>query len=274
MTTTRRWRGIPAVLSLAVIGFGLADHRTFAGWPLHKQQVVYATPVYTARHRGLRRAGTGRLYRTGPGRLYRTTAARRRGHAGTVATPRPRSPIPPRPPSPMRAQAPTTYAISTASAPERGQRRRPGRRRVPRREQGIRISNTVRNALFADLVAYYHSEEAATPVPRRSSPSAHRAREEFEALLEGEDNPELNSSERQDLNTLVDWVIAGGPTSGQRTYYPLGGLRGRWPMRPGSGYGVPAIPTRGWWASRPSTSRSSSSQSTPTILLQSAFHKP
>ena len=59
-------------------------------------------------------------------------------------------------------------------------------------------------------------------------------------LLEGEDNPELNSSERQDLNTLVDWVISGGAATGQRTYYPP--LAPPGPMAgAGSGYGYPGM---------------------------------
>ena len=245
MTTTCRWRRTTAAFSLAVIGFGLSDHRAFAGWPLHKQQVVYATPVVPAQAPVVYAAQAPVAY-----------AARRRSPMPRHPSPTPQAPVAYAAQAPVAyaAQAPTTYPISTASAPTTGAA--PGTAAAPT-EQGIRISNTVRNAFFADLVAYYHSEDSGD-TRREDHRRPRPRREEFEALLDGEDNPELNSGERQDLNTLVNWVIAGGPSNGQRTYYPplappgpVAGTRG--PVLRG-----PVTPTRGWrWCRRHSTSRSS-----------------
>jgi hypothetical protein len=202
MTTTRRWRKT-AALSLAAIGFGLSGHQAFAGWPLHKQQVVYATPVVPAQAPAVYAAQAPVAYTAQAPVAYTAQAPVAYTAQAPVA---------------YTAQAPTTYAISTASAPV-ATGAAPTTASAPS-EGGIRISNTVRNALFADLVAYYHSEDSGDTRADKIIAVRTRAREQFEALLEGEDNPELNSSERQDLNTLVDWVIAGGPSSGQRTYYP------------------------------------------------------
>ena len=190
MTTTCRWRVTPAVLSLAVTGLGLLDNPTFAGWPLHKQQVVYATPVAPAQA-----------------------------------------------PVAYTAQAPVAY---TAAAPATTTAAAPATANAPT-EQGVRISYAIRNALFAELVAYYHSEDSGDTRSEKIRAVRERAREEYEAILEGEDNPELNPSERQDLNTLVDWVISGGTANGQRTYYPPLAPPGPVAGAPGSSYGYPAM---------------------------------
>ena len=259
MTTTCRWRRTTAAFSLAVIGFGLSDHRAFAGWPLHKQQVVYATPVVPAQAPVVYAAQAPvAVHRQAPVAYAWQAAGTRRLRQAPPCTPRPR-PYAAQAPVAYAAQAPTTYAISTAAAAGR-RRAAPGTADAPT-EQGIRISHTVRNALFADLVAYYHSEDSGDTRAEKIVAVRDRAREEFEALLEGEDNPELNSSERQDLNTLVDWVIAGGPSTGQRTYYPPAPQADAGAGRPGTRGPVrrgPVTPTRGWrWCRRPSTSRSS-----------------
>jgi hypothetical protein len=85
---------------------------------------------------------------------------------------------------------------------------------------GIRISTAVRNALFADLVAYYHSDDSGTTRLDKIRAVRDRARDQYGSLLEGEEDTDLNASEQQDLRTIIDWVIAGGPANDQRTYYP------------------------------------------------------
>ncbi len=119
------------------------------------------------------------------------------------------------------AQVPSTYTLTAGAAPVGNTTtgaapivgNSPG-------AAGVRISNAVRNALYADLVAYYHSDESGTTRLDKMRAVRDRAREEFEATLEGEDDPELNDAEKQDLRTLVDWVISGGAPGSQHTYYP------------------------------------------------------
>ena len=71
------------------------------------------------------------------------------------------------------------------------QPRLPGRRRAAPTtanapaEQGIRISQTVRNAFFADLVAYYHSEDSGETRAEKIVAVRERAREEFECSSKG-----------------------------------------------------------------------------------------
>jgi hypothetical protein len=126
------------------------------------------------------------------------------------------------------AAAPT----ATAAAPTNGNGNAPS-------EGGIRISLPVRNALFADLVAYYHSADSGDTRLDKIKAVRDRAREEYAALLEGEDNEELNSSEQQDLRTLIDWVISGGTAAAQRTYYPPLAAPGYGGGAPGPGYFAP-----------------------------------
>jgi hypothetical protein len=240
MTTTRRWRRIPVVLSLAVIGPGLFVNPAFAGWPIHKQQVVYATPVVPAQAPMVYAAQAPVAYTAQAPVAYTAQAPVAYTAQAPVA-------YYSQAPAPYAAQAPATYMMPTAAAPAGSAMTgaAPTTASAPT-EQGIRISQTVRNALFADLVAYYHSEDSGTTRVEKIRAVRERAREEFEALLEGEDNPELNGGERQDLNTLVDWVISGGQTTGQRTYYPPlappGPVAGA-PVAgaPGAGYAHPGM---------------------------------
>lgn len=244
MTTTRRWRRTPVLLSLAVIGSGLVDHRVFAGWPIqHKQKVVYATPVVQGQAPVVYAAQAPVAYAQAPVAYYaQAPVAYAQAPVTYAQAPAAYAQAPV-----AYAQAPTAYAISTASAPAANAMTgsAPATASAPSNE-GIRISHTVRNAIFADLVKYYHSEDSGETRSEKIRAVRDRAREEFEALLEGEDNPELNSSERQDLNTLVDWVIAGGPATGQRTYYPplsAPGPVGAAPVAgaPGAGYAYPGM---------------------------------
>jgi hypothetical protein len=231
-----------------VIGSGLVDHRVFAGWPIHKQKVVYATPVVQGQALVVYAAQTPVAYAQAPVAYYaQAPAAYAQAPVAYAQAPAAYAQAPV-----AYAQAPTPYAISTASAPGASLMTgsAPGTASAPS-EQGIRISHTVRNAIFADLVKYYHSEDSGETRSEKIRAVRDRAREEYEALLEGEDNQELNSSERQDLNTLVDWVIAGGPATGQRTYYPplsAPGPVGAAPVgaapvagAPGAGYAYPGM---------------------------------
>jgi hypothetical protein len=199
MAMTCRWRLASASLCLATIGLWSCDRPAFAGWPPahHRTQVVYATPVaqapatYTAQAPVVYTAQAPVMYTAQAPTTYTMVAA------APVAT----------------AAAP----VSTAGAPVTAAA--PGTAGAPS-EQGIRISHAARMALYSDLVAFYHSEDSGDTRVEKIRAVRERARDEFSALLEGEDDPDPNSSERQDLNTLVDWVISGGAASGgQRTYY-------------------------------------------------------
>jgi hypothetical protein len=235
MTTTHRWRLIRAVLSLAATGFGPIDHPTLAGWPIHKQQVVYVTPVtqapaaYTAQAPVLYTAQAPVAYAAQAPVLYAAQAPVAYAAQAPVA-------YAAQAPVAYTAQAPATYVGATAAAPTAATAAAPSAGNAPT-DQGVRISLTVRNALFPDLVAFYLSADSGDTRAEKIRAVRDRAREEFEALLEGEDNPELNSMERQDLNTLVDLVISGGGSTNQRTYYPPLAPPGPVANAPGSPYG-------------------------------------
>jgi hypothetical protein len=234
MTATCRRRVTTAVFSLALIGLGLLDRPTFAEWPLlHKQKVVYATPVVTAQAPVTYTVQAPVAYTAQAPVAYTAQAP----VAYTAQAPvmyTAQAPVA------YTAQAPTMYATTTAAAPATTAAA-PATAAAPNTggaptEQGVRISLTVRNAIYADLVALYHSQDSGDTRVEKIRAVKDRAREEYEAILEGEDNPELNASERQDLTTLVDWVISGGAAS-QRTYYPQLAPPGPVANAPGSGYG-------------------------------------
>jgi hypothetical protein len=238
MTTTCRWRVTPAVLSLAVTGLGLLDNPTFAGWPLHKQQVVYATPVAPAQAPVAYTAQAPVAYTAQAPVAYTAQApVAYTAQAPVAYTAQAPVAYTAQAPVAYTAQAPVAY---TAAAPATTTAAAPATANAPT-EQGVRISYAIRNALFAELVAYYHSEDSGDTRSEKIRAVRERAREEYEAILEGEDNPELNPSERQDLNTLVDWVISGGTANGQRTYYPPLAPPGPVAGAPGSSYGYPAM---------------------------------
>lgn len=113
--------------------------------------------------------------------------------------------------------------------------------------EGIRISVVVRQALLADLIAFYHGQESGTTRLEKLRAVRDRAREEYTALLEDEADPDLNPAEQRDLDSLVDLVITGGHGGAERTYYPpiasappgyYGGYQGRY-IEPGVGAVVP-----------------------------------
>lgn len=104
------------------------------------------------------------------------------------------------------------------------------------------MSTAVRNALFADLVAFYHSADSGDTRLEKIRALRERAEEAYKDLLEGEDDPELNARERDDLKTIIDWVITGGTAGAQRTYYPPFAAApgsGSIPGGVGYGYGTP-----------------------------------
>jgi hypothetical protein len=107
--------------------------------------------------------------------------------------------------------APVLGTTTTAAAPAAGN--------APA-EGGIRISNAVRDALAADLAAYYRSADSGDTRMDKIKALRDRAQEGYQALLEGEDDTELNTREQDDLKRIIDWVITGGTGGAPRTYYP------------------------------------------------------
>jgi hypothetical protein len=215
-----RWTASTSLLWVTLLGLTWTNGPAQAGGLLHKKQVVYVAQAPNAVM-----AQAPVLY-TAQAPVAHTALAPVVYTAQAPVT--------------YTAQAPTTYVVSTGAAPvanSTAMGAAPASSNAPT-EGGIRISLAIRSALYADLVAYYHGADSGDTRLEKIKAVRDRAREEYLALIEGEENEELNSSEQQDLRTLVDWVISGGTAGSQRSYYPpLAAAPGSGAGGPGTGFG-------------------------------------
>ena len=241
MSMLRRW-----MTSSATLLIGLAVVANFVGsaraeWPLRSKQVVYLAQAPST--------GTGQapVFYTAQAPVSYTVLSPSSHHSRAQVFYAAQAPVSYTGQAPssvgVTGSAPTTYNSTTGSAPATGN--------APA-EGGIRISLAVRSALHADLVSYYHSADSGDTRLEKIKAVRDRAKEEYLALIEGEDNEELNAAEQQDLRTLVDWVISGGTAASQRTYYaplapaPASGFNGGNSIGAGSVTGPAGQPTTIW----------------------------
>lgn len=238
MSMIRRCTTSMSPFWVTLLGFTLTSGHAHAGGPLHKKQVVYVAQAPTAAT-----AQAPVLYTAQAPVVYTAQAPfGYHGHAPmTYAAQAPVGYVA-QAPAAYTAQAPATYVMSTGAAPTTTvatTAAAPGVGNSPT-DPGIRISSAVRNALAADLVAFYHGADSGETRLDKIRSLRDRADEGYKDLLSGEDDPDLNARERDDLKLIIDWVITGGTAGAQRTYYPpFAAAPGTVPGGPGYGYGQP-----------------------------------
>ena len=209
MTSTflRRPQTLGAALALALTSSLLAAGPVQAYWPLHhKQQAVLMAPVAQAQAPVVY-AQAPTTYAQAP-----TTYAQAPTTYAQAPTTYAQAPV-----NYVTTTAAAPYSAATGSAPTVGGAPSLGGAPVG---EGNRVSEAIRNAVYADLVAFYHSEESGTTRLEKIGALRDRAREAYDTVLADEDDPELTTTERNDMRLLVDWVISGGPGAAERTYYP------------------------------------------------------
>jgi hypothetical protein len=112
------------------------------------------------------------------------------------------------------AQAPMAYTMAASSTMAVGAAPVGA---APDETNRIRLSTAIRHALFADLVALYHSQESGTARLDKIEAVRDRAREGYERFI----SDSLNPAEEEDLDRIVEAVITQGYGGGSEGYPPF-----------------------------------------------------
>jgi hypothetical protein len=233
MTSLHPLRAIGAALGLMLLINAVAENPAWAG-NHHRTQVITAQApvVYTAQAPAVYAAPAQAVYAAPAQATYAAQAPAVYMTAQAPATYAAQAPaVYMTAQAPAYGSAPGYYTPSTASAPAGAP---PGAANAP--ATGIRVSNAIRQAIEADLVAYYQNSANGDDRIERIRDLRERARDGYTSFLEDEEDGELNAAERKDVNDMVDRVIANSPAGSDRTFYPPSAGLGPAGYRP-AGYG-------------------------------------